>query len=818
MQNRKRRQARDQNCPGNTVSQRSLHYTLILQVMKFRRYLRIAACMALCCAQAAGADVLWYRQPASKWTEALPIGNGKLGAMVFGAVSDERIQLNEGTVWAGEKRNRNNPAGYGALAEVRRLLIAAKPAEAEALAERDMMAVPIRMPPYQTLGDLVLAFGEQEPTEYRRELDLNTAIVKVTYRAGGSLYTREIFASAPGQAIVMRLTCSRGGRISFRAGLSREQDATSKALGTDAIAMDGKAVARDPSHDPEGTAGVRFHAVLATIADGGRTLTEGSELLVDHANSVTLVLTAATNFEVASPEEICASRLAAARKPYEQMRAEHVADYQRYFRRVQFQLAGTAPDLPTDERLRRVSAGASDPRLATLYFQFGRYLLISGSRPGGLPATLQGLWNDSLAPPWDSKYTININTEMNYWPAEICNLSEMQDPLFDLVDRAVPIGREVAQSLYHAGGFVLHHNTDIWGDAVPIDGVRSGLWPMGGAWLSLHFMDRYDFTRDRHFLARRAYPVLKEAAQFLVDYMVDDGHGHLVTGPSISPENSYKMADGKTARLTMGPYMDTEIAYALFSRVLDAAKTLGIDEAFAKRIEDARGRLEPFRVGKHGQLQEWLEDYDEAEPGHRHISHLFALYPGNQITLRGTPDLAKAARTSLERRLAAGGGGTGWSRAWVVNVWARLEEGDLAWDSVNVLLAKSTLPNMFDTHPPFQIDGNFGGTAGMAEMLLQSHAGEISLLPALPKAWPEGSIRGLRARGAVEVGIDWAAGKPKAATLRPDVSGEYRIRTPKMQRVGRVTADGKDVALKEGVDGVVSVALERGNVYEIAFR
>ena len=771
------------------------------------------------CASAADrANVLWYRQPATKWTEALPIGNGRLGAMVFGAVSDERIQLNEGTVWAGEKRDRNNPAGGAALAEVRRLLFAGKATEAEALAGRDMIAIPSRMPPYQTLGDLNLRFGDQEPTNYTRELDLESAIVRVSYRASGSVYTREVFASAPGEVIVIRLTCDRPNRISFRAALSREQDAVTKSDGADRIVMDGKAIARDPAHDAEGEAGVRFRAVLTGIVEGGRILTEGSELLVDHANAVTLLLTAATDFRGNSPEQTCDARIKAARKPYEQLRAEHVTDYQRYFRRVQFQLACGAPDLPTDERLSRVTAGGSDPLLATLYFQFGRYLSISSSRPGGLPATLQGLWNESLAPSWESKYTININTEMNYWPAEVCSLSEMHEPLFDLVDAARPDGRHVAQALYHAGGFVLHHNTDIWGDAVPIDGVSSGLWPMGGAWLSLHFWDHYDFTRDRDFLVRRAYPVMKEAAQFLLDYMVDDGQGHLVTGPSISPENGYRLANGAVARLCMGPYMDTEIAYALFSRVLESEQILGVDEAFGKRVTAARDRLTPFRIGKHGQLQEWLEDYDEVEPGHRHISHLFALYPGNQITLRGTPELAKAARTSLERRLAAGGGSTGWSRAWVINVWARLEEGDRAYESLRLLFANSTLPDMLDTHPPFQIDGNFGGISGISEMLLQSHAGEISLLPALPKAWPEGSIHGLRARGAVEVGIEWAAGRATAATLRPDVTGAYRIRPPRTQRVARVTAEGKAAPWSENADGVVAATLERGRAYEVAFR
>jgi alpha-L-fucosidase 2 len=778
----------------------------------------LAWVVAWCANAADHANVLWYRQPATKWTEAMPIGNGRLGAMVFGAVSDERIQLNEGTVWAGEKRDRNNPAGGAALAEVRRLLFAGQPTEAEALAARDMIAIPSRMPPYQTLGDLNLRFGDQVPTDYTRELDLESATVRVRYRASGSVYTREIFASAPGQVIVIRLTCDRPNRISFRAALSREQDAVTKPDGADRIVMDGKAIARDPAHDAEGEAGVRFRAVLTGIVEGGRILTEGSELLVDRANAVTLLLAAATDFRGNSPEQTCDARIKAARKPYQQLRAEHVADYQRYFRRVQFQLAGAAPDLPTDERLSRVTAGGSDPLLAALYFQFGRYLSISSSRPGGLPATLQGLWNESLAPSWESKYTININTEMNYWPAEVCNLPEMHEPLFDLVDAARPDGRHVAQALYHAGGFVLHHNTDIWGDAVPIDGVSSGLWPMGGAWLSLHFWDHYDFTRDRDFLVRRAYPVMKEAAQFLLDYMVDDGQGHLVTGPSISPENGYRLANGVVARLCMGPYMDTEIAYALFSRVLESEQILGVDEAFGKRVAAACDRLTPLRIGKHGQLQEWLEDYDEVEPGHRHISHLFALYPGNQITLRGTPELAQAARTSLERRLAAGGGSTGWSRAWVINVWARLEEGDRAYESLRLLLANSTLPDMLDTHPPFQIDGNFGGIAGMAEMLLQSHAGEISLLPALPKAWPEGAIHGLRARGAVEVGIEWAAGRATAATLRPDVTGAYRIRPPRTQRVARVTAEGKAAPWSENADGVVVATLERGRTYEVAFR
>ena len=771
----------------------------------------------LCRAQDDGALKLWYRQAAQQWVQALPVGNGRLAAMVFGDIRKEHIQLNEDTIWSGDKHDRSNPEAAKAVPEIRRLLTEGHPAQAQAMADKTLISIPKALPVYQTMGDLWLDFGEvPESSNYRRELDLDTGIASVQYAAGGVRYTREVFASAPCHCIVVRLTADKPGSVSFHATMTRPADATTQsAVGK--LIMTGQAL---PKNAPgEVNSGVRFRSELRATVAGGQMENAGDHLDVTNADSATLAIVAVTDFREKDLAAACARELTGSSRAYDVLRKEHIADHQHFFRRVRLELPVDAAvrALPTDERLQRVQKGSTDEDLAALYFQYGRYLLIGSSRPGSLAANLQGKWNDSLTPAWGSKYTININTEMNYWPAETCNLSELTDPLFDLLEKGRENGRQVARFYYNAGGFVMHHNTDLWGDAVPIDGAAWGVWPMGAAWLSLHLAEHYDFTRDRKFLAERGYPLMKEATQFFLDYMVPDGKGHLVTGPSISPENTYQTPSGERASLTMGPTMDTEILYALFGRVIEASQTLGIDADFRARVAAAREKLLPLRIGKWGQIMEWPEDYDETEPGHRHMSHLFALFPGNQITRQRTPDLAKAARATIERRLANGGGHTGWSRAWIINFWTRLADHDKAYENLLALFRNSTLPNLFDNHPPFQIDGNFGATAAIAEMLLQSHAGEIEFLPALPKAWSTGRVSGLRARGGVEVDLAWSGGMPTTATLKPTVDSAQNLRVAPGVRIKTIRDGGQTLPAPTVRDSLAKLNVQAGHVYTLEF-
>ncbi len=782
----------------------------------------------------AAPPVMWYRQAAAKWEDALPLGNGRLGAMVFGGIERERIQLNEDTIWNGKKRDRVNPRAAQSLPEVRRLLFAGKPLEATKLADQDLMGVPNRQPPYQPLGDLILTFPDHaNVTDYRRELNLATGIAKVTYRIGDAHYTREVFISAPDQAIVVRISCDQPKRVSLRVALTREQDSTTEFARPDRLILTGEAIAHTnawitPNLAAERLAaeraqlestGVKFRAVLRAVTEGGSVAGAGSELNVSSANAVTLILVAATDYRGDDPAAASDRYLARAGKPFAALRSAHIADHQKLFNRVELDLGSSeAAAPPTDERLDRFRKGAADPGLAALYFQFGRYVLMGSSRPGSMAANLQGIWNEKVAPPWDSKYTININTQMNYWPAEVTNLAETHGPLFDLVRMSLENGRRTAREMYGCGGFCFHHNLDAWGDTAPVDYAYCGTWPMGGAWLALHFWEHYRFGLDKVFLRKEAYPVMKEAAEFLADFLIEDGKGHLVTNPSYSPENSYRMADGTVAHLTVGATMDYEIIRVLFAACTHAAETLNVDAEFRQRLAATLKRIPDFKIGKYGQLQEWSEDYDEPSPGMGHVSHMFGVYPGDAITLHGTPGLAKAAQASIERRVANGGGRGGWPAAWYANIRARLGNGDGAYDDIRNLLTRSASASFMNGGRVYQIDGNLGGTAGIAEMLLQSHEGEIAILPALPSAWPEGRFKGLRARGAIEVDAEWSGGRATSAHLRPAVAGEQRLRAPRGQKIAGIRCKGQAVAVHDEAGGTSRVRLDAGQEYTVAFQ
>lgn len=785
-------------------------------------------------AQQTSHSVLWYNQPANDWNEALLIGNGRLGAMIFGRVREELIQLNEQTLWTGGPVNLNpNPAAPAYLQPVREALFRDSIGQAGRLL-RNMQGPNTEM--YQPLGDIILKQQiTGEPTAYYRDLNISNATATTKFTVNEVTYTREIFSSAPDQIIVIRLRSSKPGLLNISLGVNHELRFERLLTSSKELVLKGKArITNDERRnvkpliyeDSARCNGMRFQFRIKAFSKDGLIATTDSLLTISGASEAVLFVSAATSYNgfdkcpdkdgKDEEKEATAFLQAATKKSYEQLWTAHVKDYQRYFNRVQLTLTDEdAPTEPTDQRLANYKKGSNDPALEELYFNFGRYLLISSSRPGGIPANLQGIWNPLIRPSWRSNYTTNINVQMNYWPAEMCNLSEMTEPLITQIKRWAFNGRATAKNYYNMRGWALHHNSDIWALTNPV-GEGGGdpkwaNWSLGSPWLSQHLWEHYRFTGDKKYLRETAYPIMKGAAEFCLDWLVEKD-GLLVTVPSTSPENVYLHPAGFKGTVTVASAMDMEIIWDLFTNVMEAGNILGVDKEFGALVKQKRAKLSPLKIGKKGNLVEWFGDWEDEDPQHRHVSHLFALHPGRQVSPLIDPILAEAARKTLEVR---GDGGTGWSKAWKINFWARLLDGDHAYKMYGELLKTSTLNNLFDTHPPFQIDGNFGATSGIAEMLLQSHLTYIQLLPALPQKWNTGRVKGLVARGAFVLDMDWKEGQLLKASVTSKKGGICTLRTKEKITVKGTKATTKTETLSNQTQYITEFETTSGKVYEI---